>query len=598
MSSALTVADKLRQRFNSLTAPATGSNCSIDDELINLIIGDSEIEILINTDSDACIQPRLIFKKLIIKLCILESSDIEQILTKYSSGKFWNSIDLKSKLVFIEQILASKDKEENKALETKPSITVPDTIGNTKDGKLKQIKIPFGIVADEILKRFHLFNMRDTKQIYIYKNGVYKSAGAEAILETSIRDVHDELYKSHWRIINPEFEIGNIPKATTNYVNEVIAYIRSYTHRPRIEIDDAASRYINLKNGLFDLSSWKFEEHDPKYISISQCPVNYDENATCPNISQFLTEVARPADIDFLLEWVGYCLTLEVKHQKAVLVYGPPGTGKSVYLSLLEAIVGDESRTCQPLQKIESDKYRCAQLYGKKVNICGDIPDMRMHESITFKQLTSGIDTMSGENKFQNSFDFRNTAKLIFSANKIPEGPKDEAYYQRWILIEFVNRFRGITREVKGIIDSLTTECELSGLLVLALKGLKKLTDTGTFSYSKTFAEIEKEYLLNSNPSATFMDECIVMSTDDIDGTVLYCTFVEWCRTHNTELISQIGFTRKISSMGYTFHRENVSGSYCTKKVTVWDNIQLRKYPVGQDRTGIGQDRNNSSCPN
>jgi hypothetical protein len=30
----------------------------------------------------------------------------------------------------------------------------------------------------------------------------------------------------------------------------------------------------------------------------------------------------------------------------------------------------------------------------------------------------------------------------------------------------------------------------------------------------------------------------------------------------------------------------------------VWDNIQLRKDPVGQDRMEIGQDRNNASCPN
>jgi putative DNA primase/helicase len=460
----------------------------------------------------------------------------------------------------------------------------------------EKIKIPFDVVADKILKQFHIFNMQDTGQIYIYKNGVYKNEGADAILETHIRRVHDDIYTESWGVTNPTFELLHVPKATTHYINEVIAYIRSYTHRLRKDIDEAASRYINLKNGLFDLSGWKFKEHDPRYLSISQSPVNYDEKATCPNISKFLTEVARPEDIDVLFEWVGYCLTLEVKHQRAVLIYGPPGTGKSVYLSLLEAIVGEESRTCQPLQKIESDKYRCAQLYGKKVNICSDIPNTKMHESRMFKALTSGIDTINGENKFQTPFDFRNTAKLIFSANDVPEGPKDEAYYQRWMLIEFCNRFRGTVKEVKGIIDSLTTECELSGLLILALKGLKKLTNTGAFSYNKTFAEVEKEYLLKSNPSAAFMDECIVISTEDMDGTVLYCAFVEWCRTHNTALVSQIGFTRKISAMGHTYHRENVTRDG-SKKVTMWDNISLRYEHFGQDDREIGQDEKNLSCP-
>ena len=232
-----------------------------------------------------------------------------------------------------------------------------------------------------------------------------------------------------------------------------------------------------------------------------------------------------------------------------------------------------------------------------------------MHQSSKFKALTSGLDTIDGENKFQAPFSFRNTAKLTFSANKIPEGPKDEAYYQRWILIEFANRFRGTTKEVKGIITSLTTERELSGLLNLALKGLKKLKDTGAFSYTKTFAEVEKEYLLNSNPSAAFMDECIVMSTEDLDATILYATFTEWCRTHNTELVTKIGFSRKISEMGYDSHRENEVNPITkkvnnNKKVIVWDNIQLRhttninkQKELGQDEKELGQDRKKSSCP-
>jgi len=330
-----------------------------------------------------------------------------------------------------------------------------------KTDKPEKIRVPFDVVADKILKQFHIFNMRDTGQIYIYKNGVYRSAGAEAILETHIRRVHYDVYTEYWGVINPTFELSHVPKATTAYVNEALAYIRSYTHIPREEIDGAADRYINLKNGLFNLSEWKFEEHDPKYLSISQNPINHDENAACPNISKFLEDVARPEDIDFLLEWVGYCLTFDVQQQKAVLLYGPPGTGKSVYLSLLEATVGRESSSHQPLQKLEIDKYRCAQLYGKRVNICSDIPDTKMHQTILFKNLTSGLDTISGENKFQAPFDFLSTSKLTFSANHIPEGPKDEAYYQRWILIEFANRFRGTTNEVKGIIKSLTTEQEL-----------------------------------------------------------------------------------------------------------------------------------------
>ena len=56
-----------------------------------------------------------------------------------------------------------------------------------------------------------------------------------------------------------------------------------------------------------------------------------------------------------------------------------------------------------------------------------------------FKMLT-GNDTVSGEHKFKDRFDFRSYAKLIFSCNKIPETKdKSIAYFRRWIIINFTH---------------------------------------------------------------------------------------------------------------------------------------------------------------
>jgi putative DNA primase/helicase len=85
--------------------------------------------------------------------------------------------------------------------------------------------------------------------------------------------------------------------------------------------------------------------------------------------------------------------------------------------------------------------------YGKIVNICGDIPDSKMHKTKIFKKLTSGLDLIDGENKYQDSFVFKNTAKLVFSANSLPEVERDKAYYRRWQLILFPNNFEGMTAD-------------------------------------------------------------------------------------------------------------------------------------------------------
>ena len=150
--------------------------------------------------------------------------------------------------------------------------------------------------------------------------------------------------------------------------------------------------------------------------------------------------------------------------------------------------------------------------------------------------MVSGIDTVDAENKYQQSFKFKNAAKLGFSANNLPEGPKDPAWYERLCLIECLNKFRGTEKEDKHLIDKLTTDTELSGFLNLALEGLKKLIKNDKFSYNKTFEETEKEYSLNSNPVAFFMEERTERSTADIDSTMLYLHILTGAnRTKKTE---------------------------------------------------------------
>jgi putative DNA primase/helicase len=450
--------------------------------------------------------------------------------------------------------------------------------------------------------------MRDNGQIYLYKDGVYRSEGTEAILGTKIRDAYYLMYKEKWKGVNTDFDLPeHIPKATVRYVNEVIAYIRAYTHITRETIDIFQEKYINFKNCLFNLNKWEFEKHTPGIKTICQIPVNYYKKAKCPHITNFLKDVAKPEDIAFLEEWAGYCLTTDVSYQKALMLYGIPGTGKSVFATMLETFISGENASSESLQKIEEDKYRAAKLYGKRVNICSDIPSTKMHKTEVFKKLVSGLDTIDAENKYQDPFKFKNKAKLTFSANKIPEGPKDPVFYERFCLIEFGNKFRGTDKDDKRLIQKLTTNTELSGFLNVVLEGLKRLYENDKFSYNKTFEETEREYILNSNPVAFFMEECTKISDQDIDGTFLYLSYADWSTKNNKPRVSNIEFSRRLNKMGYTSHRENVK-SDGSKKVTVWENLQLKpsennskqntntekKDDFGQDP---GQDQDNRSCP-
>src|SRR5690606_32492793 len=272
----------------------------------------------------------------------------------------------------------------------------PDKKGKSGKGRPEKIIVHFDEVAERVMKENHIFSMRDNGQLYLYQGGVYRSEGAEAILGTLIRDAYCLMYKEKWKSIIHDFDmLEHIPKVSVRYVNEVLAYIRSYTHITRELIDTFQEKYINFKNCLFKLDKWEFEAHSPEIKTICQIPVNYDPKAECPQIEKFLREVtSSEEDIAFLEEWAGYCLTTDVSYQKALMLYGIPGTGKSVFATLLETFIGSENASSESLQKIEEDKYRAAKLYGKRVNICSDIPSTKLHKTEVFKKLVSGLDTI------------------------------------------------------------------------------------------------------------------------------------------------------------------------------------------------------------
>jgi P4 family phage/plasmid primase-like protien len=426
-------------------------------------------------------------------------------------------------------------------------------------GKPKKINVPFDVVSDRILREFNIFTMQDSKQVYIYSNGVYKSEGSDVILDKQVRIAHNEVYIEYWNQINPAHNIGHTPKATTRYVAEVIAHIKAFTYIPRESIEEDQKKYLNFKNKLFNLDTWELEPHTPKIKTICQIPVDYNEKAECPRINKFLKDVVAELDIDLLCELAGYCLTPDCSHQKAFMLYGVGSNGKNVFLALLESFVGKDNTSAESLHKLEHDKYQTAKLYGKRVNICGDIPDSKMHKTEIFKKLTSGLDLIDGENKYQDSFVFRNTAKLVFSANVLPEVKRDKAYYRRWQLIQFPNNFEGGTED-RLLITKLQEPNELSGFLNLALAALKRLNQKGKFTNSKFIEETQKEYELNSNQIAAFMEERTQISDEDCEATILYLEYVDWCNSCGKDHLKNIGFSRKLISMGYISHRDNVPG--------------------------------------
>ena len=119
--------------------------------------------------------------------------------------------------------------------------------------------------------------------------------------------------------------------------------------------------------------------------------------------------------------------------------------------------------------------------------------------------LVSG-DTIRAQKKHGQPFYFRNIAKLIFSTNEIPESDDQTyAYFKRWIIILFDRVFQGEDKDT-NLIEKLTVDEELSGLLNLALIALKQLIKDNGFIHVDNVNSIQKEYNQNASAIEEFLN--------------------------------------------------------------------------------------------
>ena len=374
------------------------------------------------------------------------------------------------------------------------------------------------------IEEHHFKTVSDTKKIYHYDHGVYLDNG-ETILEA---------------LIESEF-----PDSTNNkMVADIIGKVKRRTYTDRELFNN--QHVLNVKNGLLDLETLQLRPHTPDYLSTAQLDVTYNEKAKAPKIAKFLEEVAQSGDVALIEEIIGWLLWPDYHVHKAVMLVGQGRNGKGTLLRLITALLGKKSISNVTLQDLVTDAYAKSDLYGKLANIGGDLPSKDLSDTAAFRNLTGGDDNRAQE-KYMKAFNFRNKAKMLFSANVLPRSPDDTyAFYSRWILLEFLKRFVLDDGTADPDLDSkLQTPEELSGLLNIALEGLKRLRANGwKFSYSKTVEDVERMYKRNANPVFAFlMDECEAgTATDYIEKSVFFDKFKAYVKDHSLRPMSMTKF--------------------------------------------------------
>ncbi len=263
--------------------------------------------------------------------------------------------------------------------------------------------------------------------------------------------------------------------------------------------------------------------------------------------------------------------------QKAICLLGEGGNGKSVFLDLATRFVGQDNVCHLSLQRLEADRFSAARLYGKLANICTDLPGERLASSAIFKAITA-CDRITAEVKYRDSFEFTPFARLLFSANRLPmSSDASQAFFDRWLIVPFANRFRQTRREMpRRILEwRLCSPMELSGALNKALEGLERVRKCFRFTEHRESRVELKRYQAANDALAAWLDEHTVADPDAvIHQSDLHRAYSGHCQRVSRRPASKQMFGRSLRTLrpGIEPAQRTIAGRW----VWVYAGINLR----------------------
>jgi len=365
---------------------------------------------------------------------------------------------------------------------------------------------------------------------------------------------------------------------TRNYT-DVVKHLQVKTYIKPTDFQENPHKIV-LKNGTLDTQTMQLEPHNPTNYARNRLPVTYNPEATCPKFIEFLDQVL-PENIEFIQEWIGYHLIKDYRYQRCVVLLGDGDNGKSTLLNIITAFLGPENISTENLYRLTANRFSPAELYGKLANISADIGPDELRHTGTIKMLTGG-DWITAERKNRDPFPYRNYAKLTFSCNQLPKTPDETlAFFKRFIVLTF-NKPIPKEEQDPRLLEKLTTESELSGILNWALQGLQRCLERGALAEPGD-AETRKElYLAMSDPVTGFINTHITEDPESFEVKQdLVNAFNLYCKQRGFIPVSDRKFYEQLRKTLYTrdYHPKLYSKEYPNGKQTAtYRGIKLQGY--------------------
>ena len=281
-------------------------------------------------------------------------------------------------------------------------------------------------IVNELLRE-HAFGVKDGNLLlYSEEYGYFQPCKIDSFRGNGLRDL----------IINLTNNQVNKFALDDNLLKKVHAILLS-KKKISYKLDKQKEKYVNLRDGVLNLTTGVVEAHHPKLHALYYVDANYDPDLEMSTAAHdFFWHLADENEEGFkiLMQILGLALSNVRRYQSAALIVGPPGCGKSVLTEFIKAVLSKGSVNSVEIESFNKRTDR-TDLENIQVGICSDfergvIPAKAV---AVFKQVVAG-ETINARHLYQDSKEITPNLFLLFCGNEFPKIEDESGAFERRIL--------------------------------------------------------------------------------------------------------------------------------------------------------------------
>jgi putative DNA primase/helicase len=323
---------------------------------------------------------------------------------------------------------------------------------------------------------------------------------------------------------------------------------------------------MGTPTGTVDLRSGRHRTSMPSDNITRAVSVEPSEWPECPLWLEFLrTATADDEDLTrFLQQIAGYALTGVTTEHALFFIYGPGGNGKSVFLNVLNGILGDYAATAA-MSTFEEHRGSqipadLAMLNGARLVSASETDSKHAWSNQRITSMTGG-DPITARFMRQDFFTYTPQFKLVIVGNSKPTiSVVDDAMKRRFNIIPFLNKPKNPDRQLEEKLRS-----EWPAILRWMIDGCLDWQKNGLIR-PEVVREATEEYFHDQNMFGRWCEECCnveIGSTRHYEmPTVLFRSWTRFAKAAGEEPGTQKSFSERLSQAGFPKKRKGAGMYY------------------------------------